>query len=136
MKISEKYDKTGKYLNFVENLLLLVWRVNGSVSISASVSLVCVPAGIAKSAVGLNIWVIIPRIKKYQLIFKRKKKKHDKIVLLGKDKLNSIEVLISNTLIDSYVSHDEFVSVSKVLREYYEMKEGIKYPETFVVYIT
>ena len=136
MKISEKYDKTRKYLNFVENLLVLVWIVNGSVSISASVLLVCVPAGIAKSAVGLNIWVIIPRIKKYQLIFKRKKKKHDKIVLLGKDKLNSIEVLISNTLIDSYVSHDEFVSVSKVLREYYEMKEGIKYPETFVVYIT
>ena len=42
--------------------------------------------------------------------------------MLGKDKLNTIEVLISKALIDSYISHDEFVSVNNVLREYYEMK--------------
>ena len=46
--------------------------------------------------------------KKYQSIIKKKKKKHDKIVFLGKDKLNTIKVLISEALIDSYVSHDEF----------------------------
>ena len=40
-------------------------------------------------------------------IIKKKKKKHDKIVLLGKSKLNTIEVLISKVLIDSYISHDE-----------------------------
>ena len=45
---------------------------------------------------------------------KKKKKKHDKIVLLGKDKLNTIEVLISKVLIDSYISHDEFVSMNNV----------------------
>ena len=64
-------------------------------------------------------------IKKYKLIIK-KKKKHDKMVQLGKDKLNSIEVLISKGLIDSYISHDEFFSVNNVLREFYEMKEEIK----------
>ena len=42
---------------------------------------------------------------------KKKKKKHDKIVLLGKDKLNTIEVLVSKS--SSYISHDKFVSVSK-----------------------
>ena len=56
-------------------------------------------------------------------------------MLLGKDKLNTIEVLISKTLIDSYISHDEFVSVNDVLREYNEMKTEIKNPETFVEYI-
>ena len=56
-------------------------------------------------------------------------------MLLGKDKLNTIEVLISKTLIDSYTSHDEFVSVNDVLREYNEMKKEIKNPETFVEYI-
>ena len=44
-------------------------------------------------------------------------------MLLGKDKLNTIEVLISKALIDSYISHDEFVSVNNVLKEYIEMKE-------------
>ena len=43
-------------------------------------------------------------------------------MVLGKDKLNTLEVLISKTLVDSYVSHEEFVSVNDVLREYYEMK--------------
>ena len=36
--------------------------------------------------------------------------------------LNTIEVLISKALIDSYISHDEFVSVNNVLREYNEIK--------------
>ena len=52
--------------------------------------------------------------------------KHDKIVLLAKSKLNSIEVLISKVLIDSNISHDEFVLISNVLKEFYDMKEEIK----------
>ena len=71
-------------------------------------------------------------IKKYKSITKKKKKKHDKIVLLEKKNLNTIEVIISKALIDSYVSHDEFVSVNNVLREY-EMKEKNN-PETSVEY--
>ena len=52
--------------------------------------------------------------------------KHDKIVLLAKTKLNTIEVLISNALIDSVITHDEFVSVNNVLKEYHGMNEKIK----------
>ena len=44
----------------------------------------------------------------YKPINKKKKLKHDKIVLLAKSKLNSVEVLISKALIDSVISHDEF----------------------------
>ena len=62
----------------------------------------------------------------------KKKKKHDKIVLLGKDKLNSIEFLLSKTLINSYINNDGFSSVNNVLSEHYEMKEEVKSPETSV----
>ena len=48
-------------------------------------------------------------IKKYKSIIKKKKKKHDKITLLTKFKLSSIEVLIYKALFDSNISHDEFV---------------------------
>ena len=51
-------------------------------------------------------------------------------MLLGKDKLNTIEILISKSLNNSYVSHDEFVLVNNVLREYYEMKKQIKNEHT------
>ena len=66
------------------------------------------------------------RIKKYKSIIKKKKKKHDKRVLLAKSELNSIEVLISKALIDSNISHDEFVLISSVLKEYGDIKEEIK----------
>ena len=42
---------------------------------------------------------------------KKKGKNHDKIVLLAKSKLNRIEVIISNALIDSNIIHDEFVVI-------------------------
>ena len=45
------------------------------------------------------------------------KKKHGKIVLLAKSKLNSIEVLISKALINSNISHDKFV-LKNVLNKY------------------
>ena len=65
--------------------------------------------------------------------YKKKKKKLDKIVWIGKDKLNTIKVLIYKPLLDSYISHEEFVLVKIVLREY-EMKEEIKNAETSVEY--
>ena len=107
-------------------MLILASIITGCISISAFASLVCIPVGITSSAVGIKIFTITAEIKKYKSILKKKKKKHYKIILLEKDKLNSIEVLISKALIDSYISHDEFVLVNNVLREYYEMKKEIK----------
>ena len=82
-----------------------------------------------------NKITITTEIKKYKSIIKKKKKNHDKIVFLGKDNLNTIEVLVSKALVDSYIRHDNFVSVNNILKEYNEIKEEIKNPETSVEYI-
>ena len=74
-------------------MLIAIFTIIGCVSISASVSLVGIPIGITSSPTGLKICVITAGIKKYKSINKRNKKKHHKIVLLAKSKLNSIEVL-------------------------------------------
>ena len=121
--MSEKYKKTCKYLNYVGNLFIIFSTVAGRVSVSTFTSLVCVPVAITISAVGINICAITAVIKKYNSIIKKEKKNHNKIVLLGKDKLNNIEVLIPKTLITLYISHDESVSVNNMLREYYEIKK-------------
>ena len=55
-------------------------------------------------------------------------------MLLAKTKLNTIEVLVSKTLIDFNINHDEFVSVNKVVREQNEMKKEIKNPKSTVEY--
>ena len=46
--------------------------------------------------------------------------------MLAKSKLNSIEVLISKVLIDSNISHDGFVLINNVLKEYDDMKKEKK----------
>ena len=96
-------------------MLILASAVTGCALIFAFASLVYVTAGIRSSALGIKICVVTAEIKKYKSIIKKKRKKHDKIMLLVKDKLNTIEILISKALIDSCIIHDEFVSVNNVL---------------------
>ena len=55
---------------------------------------------------------------------KKRKKKHDKIVSFAKSKLNNIEVLIPKALTDPNISHDKFVLINNVLKEYDNMKES------------
>ena len=53
--MSKRYKKTCKYLNYVENFLILLSTVTDCVSISAFALLAHVPIGIRSSAIGLNI---------------------------------------------------------------------------------
>ena len=76
--MSKKYKKTCKYLNYVENLLILASANINFVLTSAFASLVCVPVGTASSLVGIKICAITAGIKKYKSIIKKKKKTHDK----------------------------------------------------------
>ena len=82
-----------------------------------------VPVGITSSEIGLKIYAITAGIKKYKSIIKKKKKKDDRVVLLAKSKLNSIEVSIYKVLVDSVISHDEFLLITNVIKEYSEIKK-------------
>ena len=46
--------------------------------------------------------------------------------MLAKSKLNGISVLVSKALVDSNITHDEFVLINNVLEEFYDMKEETK----------
>ena len=78
------------------------------------------------STIGLNTFAIFARIKKYKSIIKTKKKKHGKIVLLAKYKLNSIEVLISKALIDINISLEAFVLINNVPKNMTIWKKKMK----------
>ena len=82
-----------------------------------------IPIGIMSSA---KIYATAAGIKKYKSIINKTKKKHDKILLLAKSKLNFIETLILKALIDSNISHDQFFLINNVLKEYDDMKEEIR----------
>ena len=46
--------------------------------------------------------------------------------MLAKSKLNSIEALVSQALIDMEISHEEFVMILAEKRKYEKMKENVK----------
>ena len=121
--MSRKHKKVCTTLNYIEHFLILAFTVTGCISISAFSSLLGIPTKITSSAMGLKICATAAEIKKFKSIIKKKKKKYDKIVLLAKSQLNGIEVLVSKGLIDSNMSHDEFVLINNVLKEYDKMKK-------------
>ena len=76
-------------------MLILTSLITSWISISGCTSLVCVASGITSSAVGIKVCAITAVIKKYKSIIRKKKKKHDKIMLLAKDKLITVFSLIN-----------------------------------------
>ena len=50
---------------------------------------------------------------------------HDKILMLARSKLNSIEALISQALIDMDISHEEFITILKEKDRYDMMKDNL-----------
>ena len=96
--------------DYIEHFFILASTIAGCISISTFTSLVGITIGITSSEMELKICA-------RKLIIKKKKKKHNKVVLLAKSKLNNIEVLISKVLINSSVSHDEIVLINNVLKK-------------------
>ena len=105
-------------LNYIERFLIRVSTITGSISISVFAFLLGIPIATTSSAIESKICAVVARTKRFKSIINKKKKKRDKTILLPKSTLNSIQVLISKALIDANISHDEFVSINNVLKEY------------------
>ena len=104
----KKYKKVSRVPSFIEKVLILASAVTEYASISALASLVGSFVPILSSTLELKIWAQTAWTKTYKSIIKKKIKRHDKIVLLSKTKLNSMKVLISKALIEWDISHNEF----------------------------
>ena len=57
---------------------------------------------------------------------KKRKKKHNKIIVLAKNKLNTIDTLLSSALNDSEISHDEFSNIITEANIYENIYGNIK----------
>ena len=98
----------------------------GGVSLISFTSIIGAPAGIASASFTLIFSLTTGIVKKILNITRKKKKKHDKILMLAKSKLNSIGTLISQALIDMDISHEEFITILKKKDRYKMMKDNFK----------
>ena len=104
-----KHKKVCITLIYIEHVLILASTITGCISTSAFASFIGIPIGVTSSAIGLKICAITAEIKTYESIIKKMKKKHVRMVLLAKSKLNRTEALISKALLDSNISHNSSV---------------------------
>ena len=117
-----------KYLtifNNIDKILIVLCATSGGVSITSFSSVIGAPAGIASASFTL-IFSLATGIVKKLLDITKKKKKHDKILMLAESKFNSIDTLISQALIDMDISHEEFITILKEKDGYEMMKENLK----------
>ena len=108
---SKKLSKYVAAFDYIDKILIVLSATTGGVSICSFSSVVGAPVGIASASFTLTFSLTIDIVKKLLSTRRNKKKKHDKTFMLAKSKLNNIETLISQALIDIEISHKEFVTI-------------------------
>ena len=88
-------------------------------------SVVGAPVPVASASFTLIFSLTTGIVQKLISITRNKKKKHDKILMVAKSKLNSIETLILQALIEMEISHEEFVTILKEKDKCEKMKETL-----------
>ena len=112
--------------DYVDKTLVVLSVTSWGISIISFTSIIEVPVGIASASFAHAFSLTTGIIKKLLKITKNKKKKHNKIVMLAKSKLNSIETLIFQASIDLETSHEEFKTTINEKEKYEKMKEIIR----------
>ena len=115
---SKKLSKYVTVFDYIDKILIVLSATSGGVCIISSVSVVRALVAIAGAIFALIFSLTAEIIKKLLSITRNKKKKHDKILMLAKSKLNSIEVLVSQALTDMEIRHEEFDAFMKEKRKY------------------
>ena len=116
-EINERKDtisKLNKYIigfDYLDKIFITLSASFGTLSVASHATVIGIPAGIAGASLTL-IFTISTGINKSLLqVIKKKKKKHNKIITLAKDKLNMIDTLLSSALNDLKISHEELSNI-------------------------
>ena len=130
-EIKERKDiikKLNKYIvsfDYLDKIFITLSASFGTLSITSYASVVGTPAGIAGSSLTL-VFTIGTGISKSLLKLTKKRKKKHNIIVLAKNKLNMIDTLLSSALNDSEISHEEFSNIITEANIYENVKENIK----------
>ena len=113
-EIKERKDiikKISKYIvafDYADKFFITISASFGTLSIASHATVVGIPVGTVAASLTLIFTVRTGVVKKLLNITRKRKKKHNKIIALEKSKLNIIENLISQALIDFEITHEEF----------------------------
>ena len=121
--------KLSKYITIfydIDKILIVLSATTVGIWIISFASVIGTPAGIASASLTLFFSLATGIIKKLLTMTRKKKKMNDKILMLARSKLNSIEALMSQALIDMAISHEEFITILKEKDRYDIMKDNLR----------
>ena len=116
--MSKKLSKYVADFDYIDKNLIVLFATSGGISIVSFPSVIGIPAGIQSASFTLLFSLTTKIITKLLKITRTKKKKHNKIVMLAKSKLTSVETLMSKVLIDLDKSHEEFKTIGNEKHKY------------------
>ena len=123
---SKKLSKYVAAFDYFDKILIVLSATTRGVSICLFMSVVGAPVGIASAGFTLIFSLTREIVKKLLSTTRNKTKKHDKILMLVKSKLSSVETLISQALIDMGISHEEYIAILKQKYKYQKMEENLR----------
>ena len=123
---SRKLSKYVTVFDYIDQALIVFNATSGGVPIISFTSIVGAPVGIASEGLTLSFSLTTGIVKKLLNMTRNKKKKHDKTLVLAKSKLNSIETLVLQALIDMEISHEEFITILKEKGKYEKIKDNLR----------
>ena len=124
--MSKNLSKYIPSFQYFDKSLIALSVATGSISIASFATIIGAPVGIMSASCSLAFSVTTGFVKKLLKTTKDKKKKHNKIVMLARSKLNSIESKISEALINNEISHEDFMTIINEEKKYRELKESIR----------
>ena len=124
--MSKRLSKYIASFDYFDKSLIVLSVTAGSISIASFATVIGAPVGITSGSFSLAFSICTGIVKKLLKTTRSKKKKHNKIVMLARSKLNSIESKISEALINNEISHEDFMTIINEERNYRELKERIR----------
>ena len=121
--------KITKYIvafDYSDKLFITLSASFGTLSTASYATVVGIPVGIAGASLTLIFTVTTGVVKTLLNITRKKKKKHNKIIALARSKLNIIENLISQALIDFEITHEEFSKIIYEKNNYEQIIDNIR----------
>ena len=114
------------FFDYFDKSLIVLSVATGSISIASFATVIGAPVGMMSASCSLAFSITTGFVKKFLKTIRNKKKKHNKIVMLARSKLNSIESKISKALMDNEISHEDFETIINEEKKYRELKESIR----------
>ena len=109
--------------------MIVLSVTSGSVSIASFATVIGAPIVITSASLSLAFSLCTGLVKKLLQATRNMKKKYNKIVMLARNKLNSIESKISEMLVNNQISHEDFMTIINEERNNRELKESIRMME-------